>query len=89
LLFFQEFLKTSAQPLGEIVDFGIRIEFQARGSPHAHCVIWVEDAPKFGVSEDSGVCSVIEKYIFCAILKEEKTNYALALEHSVLNNQEN
>ena len=30
--FFQEFLKSSAKPLGEIVDFGIRIiiEFQAR-----------------------------------------------------------
>ena len=61
------------------MDFGIRIEFQARGSPHAHCVIWVEDAPKFGVSEDSGVCSVIEKYIFCAILKEEGKLKELAL----------
>ena len=27
-----EFLKISAKPLGEVVDFGIRIEFQARGS---------------------------------------------------------
>ena len=36
--FFQHFLKSSANPLGEIVDFGIRIEFQAQGSPHAHCV---------------------------------------------------
>ena len=49
----QELLQSSAKPLVEIVDFGIRIEFQARGYPHAHCVIWVKDAPKFGVNEDS------------------------------------
>jgi len=52
------------------VDFGIRIEFQARDSPHAaaHCVI-VKDAPKFGINEDSEVCSFIEKYIPVPFLK--------------------
>ena len=35
---FQGFLKSTAKPLGEIADYAIRIEFQARGSPHAHCV---------------------------------------------------
>jgi len=67
----QELLQSSAKPLEEIVDFGIRIEFQARGSPHAHCVIWVKDAPKFGVNEDSEVCSFIEEYISCTILKRK------------------
>ena len=67
----QELLQSSAKPLGEIVDFGARIELQARGSPHAHCVIWMKDAPKFGVNEDSEVCSFIEEYISCAIHKEE------------------
>ena len=31
-VFFQDFLKSTANPLGEIVDYAIRIEFQARGS---------------------------------------------------------
>ena len=44
------FLKSPTKPLGEVLDFGIRIEFQARGSPDSHCVIWVKDAPKFGVN---------------------------------------
>ena len=64
---FQEFLKSRANPLGEIVDYGIRIEFQARGSPHAHCVIWVKDAPKYGIDSDEEVCAFIDKYITCAI----------------------
>ena len=42
-VFFQDFLKSTAKPLGEVVDYAIRIEFQARGSPHVHCVIWVKN----------------------------------------------
>ena len=34
--FFSLFLKSSANPLGKVTDYFIRIEFQARGSPHAH-----------------------------------------------------
>ena len=44
--FFNDFLKSTAKPLGEIVDFAIRIEFQAHGSPHAHTVIWVKGTMK-------------------------------------------
>ena len=47
---FQDFLKSNAKPLGEIADYAIRIEFQARGPPRAHCVIWVKGAPMFVIS---------------------------------------
>ena len=62
-MFFQDFLKSTAKPLGEIMDYAIRIEFQARGSPHAHCVIWVKDAPEFGVNSDANVCDFIDQYV--------------------------
>ena len=65
------FSKNFFNPLGEIVDYAIRIEFQARGSPHAHCVIWVRDAPKFEVDDDTKVCDFIDQYISCEIPKEE------------------
>ena len=45
-------LKSNANPLGEIVDYAIRVEFQARGSPHAHNVIWIKSVPKFGRDSD-------------------------------------
>ena len=48
-------LKSKAMPLGEIVEYGIRVEFQGRGSPHAHCVLWVKDAPKYGVATNDEV----------------------------------
>ena len=53
--FFQDVLKSNAKPLGEIVEYGIRVEFQARGSQHAHCVLWVKDAPKYGVASNADV----------------------------------
>ena len=56
-------LKSKAQPLGEIVDYAIRVEFQARGSPHAHCVLWVKDAPKYGVDTDEDICAFIDQYV--------------------------
>ncbi len=36
-------------PFGKyvIVDHYIRVEFQHRGSPHVHCLIWLYDAPKY------------------------------------------
>ena len=44
--FFQYFLLSKAHPLGEISEHIQKIEFQVRGSPHAHCLLWVKDAPK-------------------------------------------
>ena len=63
--FFQVFLKSKANPLGELVDYAIRIEFQVRGSPHAHTILWIKDAPKLGVDSDEEVCDFIERYIHC------------------------
>ena len=68
---FLGFLKSTAKPLGEITDYAIRIKFQARGSPHAHCVIWVKDAPKYMESPDSDVCDFIDQYVLCALPTED------------------
>jgi len=63
--FFQDVLKSKARPLGEIVDYAIRVEFQTRGSPHAHCVLWAKDAPKYGVDTDEDICAFIDQYVMC------------------------
>lgn len=59
-------MKSNAKPLGETADYAIRIEFQARGSPHAQCVIWVKDAPKYFESPNSEICDFIDQYVSCA-----------------------
>ena len=42
------------------------MEFQARGSPHAHNVIWIKSVPKFGHDSDENVCKFIDKYVTCS-----------------------
>lgn len=46
-------LSKVGSPLGAylIIDSYIRVEFQHRGSPHVHCLLWIRNAPKYN-SED-------------------------------------
>ena len=47
----------------EITDYVFKIEFQMRGSPHAHCLLWVKDAPKIDQDPNEVVIDFIDKYI--------------------------
>ena len=67
--FFSQYLLSDAHPLGHITDYMIKIEFQMRGSPHAHCLLWVKDAPKINQDSDDGVCRFIDKYITAVVPK--------------------
>ena len=53
----------AANPLGQISEHVIKTEFQIRGTPHAHCLLWVRDAPKIGRDTNNVVCAFIDKYI--------------------------
>ena len=44
----QEFLNTilkgDCEPIGKVKDYFYRVEFQQRGSPHIHMLVWIENA---------------------------------------------
>ncbi|XP_030832915.1 uncharacterized protein LOC584759 isoform X5 [Strongylocentrotus purpuratus] len=73
---FHTFLKnvilSEAHPIGHVIDYFYRVEFQQRGSPHTHCLFWVKDAPEHGYSSDEEVVSFIDKYISCKIPSEQE-----------------
>lgn len=69
---FTDFLRGNVAPIGKIVDHIIRIEFQSRGSPHAHSMIWIEGAPVIGVQTDQEVIELIDKYQTCQIDPNDK-----------------
>ncbi|XP_028966621.1 uncharacterized protein LOC100900662 [Galendromus occidentalis] len=62
--------KKAYNPFGRyrVLDYFLRIEFQARGSPHAHILLWLNDDPKEDISEEmprtlqmiTDLCSVDE-----------------------------
>ena len=42
---FKDLILSTSNLIGKVQYYAIRIEFQFRGSPHAHCFIWVKDFP--------------------------------------------
>ena len=63
--FLRHFLMSGAALLGKIADWFYRVEYQQRGSPHIHMLIWLEDAPVYGHDSDDVVTSFIDEIITC------------------------
>ena len=60
-----KFLKDDVEPLGPLVDYFYRVEFQQRANPHIHCLLWIKDSPK--IEDDAqDVIEFIDKYISCS-----------------------
>lgn len=49
---FSEIILKPDGPLGEIIHFMFRIEYQARGTQHIHCMLWDKNAPGDDASDD-------------------------------------
>lgn len=58
-------LKSDCQPLGKIVDFFFRVEFQQRGSPHIHMLLWIENAPIYGNASNETIEQFVDKHSTC------------------------
>lgn len=62
----QKILKSSLNPLGKIVDFFVRVEFQRRDSPHIHMLLWIENAPIYGEMTTQEKEAFIDKHCKCS-----------------------
>ena len=60
-------LRSEVSSLGKLTDFYMRIEFQQRGSPYVHSLLWIENAPKYGVSPLNIVIEFINRTITCKL----------------------
>ena len=65
-----QFLMSDVAPLGKIKDWFYRVEYQQRGSPHIHMMLWLKDAPVFGIDKDEDVISFIDQIITCETPKD-------------------
>ncbi|XP_070538389.1 uncharacterized protein [Ptychodera flava] len=64
--FMHDFLMSSHHPIGEIQDYFYRVEFQQRGSPHIHMLVWIKDAPQYDENSDDEITKFIDQYITCS-----------------------
>ena len=61
------------QVLGKVDHYFFKKEYQTRGAPHYHVVLWLQDAPVIGKDQANQVLDWIQQRITCRI-PEEKTN---------------
>ena len=57
--------------LGTVDHFYWKKEYQARGAPHYHILLWIRDAPVIGQDDPDEVLSWIQKRITCHIPDEK------------------
>ena len=63
--FIHDVLKSNLHPIGVIDDYMYRVEFQQRGSPHIHMMIWIKDAPQYEVDSNEVICTFVDRFITC------------------------
>ena len=78
-LFKDVIMNKELQPLGAINDYFFRIEFQQRGSPHAHCVLWVDGAPQLATHSANDVVEFIDKFATCHLPSDDDEMHELVL----------
>ena len=72
--FFTHYILDGCNPLGQVKEYAIKIEFQEHGSWHAHCLLWVDGAPHIDGDSDDDVCAFVDKFVSGAIPDETPTN---------------
>nr|XP_034326069.1 uncharacterized protein LOC105333116 [Crassostrea gigas] len=71
-VFQKDVILSPSEPIGKVEDFFQRVEFQQRGSPHMHCLYWVENSPKIDKDGEDAVCNFIDRYVSCAVPSDEE-----------------
>ena len=59
------------QALGPVAHYFYKKEYQARGAPHYHILLWIEGAPIEGKDDDDVVLQWIQERITCHIPEEQ------------------
>ncbi|XP_033725386.1 uncharacterized protein LOC117315346 [Pecten maximus] len=66
-LFVNSFLKSYHKPFGDVTDTFRRVEFQSRGSPHIHMLLWTNNAPKYPDDDEHDIIAYVDKYVTCSL----------------------
>ena len=79
--FFKEIILNG--PLGKIIYYVIRVEFQLRGSPHVHCLLWSENMPKLTEDNFNDYSTFIDSIISANLPNKESTHHQLVKTYQV------
>ena len=69
--FLNTILKSDCEPIGKLRDFSYRVEFQQRGSPHIHMLVWIVNAPKLEKNSGEEIVQFVDQYLTCSAATED------------------
>ena len=72
--FLNTVLKSSCEPIGKLLDYFYRVEFQQCGSPHIHMLVWIENAPTVETNSEREIVQFVDKYLTCNTDNEKTAN---------------
>ena len=71
---FHDFFETvilKGKALGDVTHHFYKKEYQARGAPHYHILLWIDGVPVAGTDDDDVVLQWIQERITCRIPEED------------------
>ena len=77
--FFKHILKSPYSPFSILTNSFYRVEFQHRGSPHIHGLLWIKNAPHYEKNDDTEIIEYIDSIISCSFIENEKKYIDLQL----------
>ncbi|XP_062615034.1 uncharacterized protein LOC134276764 [Saccostrea cucullata] len=80
--FLNTVLKSDHHPIGKVQDFFYRVEFQQRGSPHVHMIVWIENAPKYLENDNKEIVEFVDSYLKCERNTEDNLTELQVHKHS-------
>ena len=72
--FLNTVLKSSCDPIGKLLDFFYRVEFQQRGSPHIHMLVCIENAPTLETHSEKEIVQFVDQYLTSNTDNEKTAN---------------
>ncbi|XP_062614811.1 uncharacterized protein LOC134276593 [Saccostrea cucullata] len=81
-LFMNSVLRSDHHPIGVVKDFFYRTEFQQRGSPHIHMIVWIENAPKYHENNEQEIVNYVDNYLKCEKNEEDGLSDLQVHKHS-------
>lgn len=77
--FIKIILKSEHNPIGKVTEYFYRVEFQQRGSPHIHILLWVDNAPCYNVDSNEEIVKYVDKHVSCSSDSEFKDLLSLQM----------
>jgi hypothetical protein len=57
---------------GLVKHYWYRVEYQKRGAPHIHSILWIKDAPVIGKDSPQDIMNFISRFITCRMPDQVK-----------------